>query len=506
MASPKAVALEFKRELGLHTNIEDINHPIVENAPFHFKFFQITDEVENTLFQILDRFLLQLDLIIVRDSVLAAMKETVTNAIKANAKRVFFKNNATDIANEKEYESIINEFKSTYIANRDEIEESLQKNNYGVFVSFIHNRSLMRIRIMNNVQLTPIEADRIKERISKAKTYNDLADAFMDMSNEQEGAGLGLIMTLMMLRNDGLGDSAFKFESGENKTVFMIDIPAKVSKENIQLEKIDHIVSQIDHLPTFPKSIKDIQDAIDKPNSSIGTIAEMIKKDIALSANILKLSNSAAFRRGGKVESLDRAIQLIGLKELQTLLYSLATKQMLEDKFPAFTAIWEKSNESAFYCKSIGQRMGMNKSDLSNLIAASLLHDIGEILLLSFDKHHMNKIKTFSNTREIASTISMEESAIGITHSKLGAMVGEKWGFPILYTKAMEYHHRPLLVDEVYTDIIYPIYLSDMMIAINSKEAKSSEIPAEVLKLCKFQSKSEFDSFRTKIKEQFSSY
>lgn len=169
MASPKAIALEFKRELGLHTNIENINHPIVENSPFHFKFFQITDEVENTLFQILDRFLLQLDLIIVRDSVLAAMKETVTNAIKANAKRVFFKNNASDITNDKEYESIINEFKSTYIENRDEIEESLQKNNFGVFVSFIHNRSLMRIRIMNNVQLTPIEAQRIKERISKAK-------------------------------------------------------------------------------------------------------------------------------------------------------------------------------------------------------------------------------------------------------------------------------------------------------------------------------------------------
>lgn len=506
MASPKAVTLEYKQDLGLHSNIDDINHPIAENAPFHFKFFQITDEVENTLYQILDRFLLQLDLIIVRDSVLAAMKETVTNAIKANAKRVFFKNRASNIENEAEYEAEITEFKKTYLENREVIEDSLQRNNFGVFVSFIHNKSLMRIRIMNNVQLTATESARIKERIDKAKTYNDLADAFMDMSSEQEGAGLGLIMTLMMLRNDGLGDSAFKFESSENKTVFMIDIPSKVSKENQQLEKIDHIVSQIDNLPTFPKAIKDIQDAIDKPNSSIGTIAEMIKRDIALSANILKLSNSAAFRRGGKVESLDRAIQLIGLKELQTLLYSLGTKQMLEDKFPAFTAIWEKSNESAFYCKAIGQKMGMNKADLSNLIAASLLHDIGEILLLSFDKQHMLKIKTYSNSREIASTISMEESAIGITHSRLGAMVGEKWNFPILYTKAMEFHHRPLLADDVYADIVFPIYLSDMMISINAKEAKSSEIPSEILKLCKFQGRSEFDSFRTKIREQFLTY
>lgn len=503
MSTAKAISLEYRQELGLHTNISDINQPIEENAPFHFKFYQVSDEVENTLFQILDRFLLQMDLIFVRESVLAAIKETITNAIKANAKRVYFKNKASDIFNKDDYSNEIADFKQTYLENREEIEESLQKHNFGVFVSFIHNKNLMRIRIMNNVQLTVEEINRIKLRIEKAKTYNDLAEAFLDMSNEEEGAGLGLIMTLMMLKNDGLGESAFKFESGENKTIFMIDIPAKISKENVNVDKIDIMVAHIDNLPTFPKTIQDIQAAIDKPNSSIGSIAEMIKRDVALSANILKLSNSAAFRRGSKVETLDRAIQLIGLKELQNLLYSLGTKQLLEDKFPAFQSIWEKSNECAFYCKAIGTRMGMNKNNVSNLLAASLLHDIGEILLISFDPENMKQIRNYSTSKEIASTISMEEAAMGITHSKLGAMVSEKWNFPILYTKAMEYHHRPLLVDEVYQDIIFPIYLGDMMIAINQKDAKSSEIPQEILKYCKFSSKAEFDSFRTNIKEQY---
>ncbi|MDF3818934.1 HDOD domain-containing protein [Leptospira sp. 96542] len=503
MAAAKGVTLEYREALGLHTNILDLNHPIEENAPFHFKFFQITDNVENTIFQVLDRFLLQMDLIFVRESVFAALKETITNAIKANAKRVFFKNRASNIYDNNQYVTEMSEFKKTYLDNRDEIEESLHKHNFGVFVSFIHNKNLMRIRIMNNVQLTDEEIVRITKRIDKAKTYNDLAEAFADLSSEEEGAGLGLIMTLMMLKNDGLGDSAFKFETGENKTVFMIDVPANIAKTNVHVEKIDKIVAEIDNLPTFPKTIQDIQTAIDKPNSSITQIAEMIKKDVSLSANILKLSNSAAFRRGGRVESLDRAIQLIGLKELQNLLYSLGTKQLLEDKFPAFLSIWEKSNECAFYCKMIGERMGMNKNNISNLIASSLLHDIGEILLLSFDPNHMSKIRNYSNSKEIASSISMEESAIGITHSKLGAMVAEKWNFPILYIKGMEYHHKPLSSDEVYHDIIFPIYLGDMMIAINHKEAKSSEIPEEILKLCKFNSKSEFDSFRIKMHEKF---
>lgn len=383
MSQAKPVQLEYRENLGLHSNISDINDPIQENHPFHFKFFNMNESVENTLYQTLDRFLLQLDVISVRESIVAAVKEMVTNAIKANAKRVYFHTQSANIQNEQEYQSKMTDFKKEYLEKRDEFEEGLLKHNYGVYVSFIHNKNLMRIRIMNNVELTADEVDRIKYRIERAKSYNDLAEAFMDASNEQEGAGLGLIMTLMMLKNDGLSDSAFKFESSGNKTIFTIDIPAQLTKEVSQSSKLDRLIDELDQLPTFPKTIQDIQAAIDKPNSSIGQIAEMIKRDIALSANILKLSNSAAFRRGAKVESLDRAIQLIGLKELQSLLYSLGTKQILEDKFPVFNEIWEKSNEAAFYAKMISQKMGMNKNSQSNLIASTLLHDIGEIVLLS---------------------------------------------------------------------------------------------------------------------------
>lgn len=503
MSESKPTQLEYRENLGLHTNILDIDHPIQENQPFHFKFYNMNQSVENTLYQTLDRFLLQLDVISIRDSVLAAVKEMVTNAIKANVKRVYFHASNNDILNEDDYNEKMNHFKADYLEQRERYEEGLIKHNYGVFVSFVHNKSLMRIRIMNNIQLAPEEIKRIQFRIDRARTYNDLAEAFMDASNEQEGAGLGLIMTLMMLKNDGLSDSAFKFESVGNKTMFTIDIPAYLPKESVESEKVEKLIADVDNLPTFPKTIQDIQQAIDKPNSSIGNIAEMIKRDIALSANILKLSNSAAFRRGDKVESLDRAIQLIGLKELQSLLYSLGTKQILEDRFPAFQAIWEKSNESAFYAKMIGQKMALSKNSISNLVASALLHDIGEILLLSYEPENMGKIRNYSTSKELASAISMEESAFGITHSKLGAHVGAKWNFPDLYIRAMEYHHRPLLAEEFHYEIVFPIYLADMMILVNHKEAKSSEIPEEILKFCKFASKGDFDSFRTKIREQF---
>ncbi|EPG64408.1 HDOD domain-containing protein [Leptospira wolffii] len=503
MSQGKTLELFHHKDLGVFSNLKDLNQPIQENLPFHFKFFSLTENVDNVLAKTLDRYLLHLDIIFVRDSVLAAMKETITNTIKANIKRIYFRELQADIQNPMVYRSKIHGFKKSYLDNKEKYEDLLFKNNYVVLVSFIHNKDTIRIRVMNNVKLSPEEVDRINQRIEKAKTYNDLAEAFMEKGDETEGAGLGLIMTLMMLKNDGLGASSYKVESQGNNTSVIIDIPIRIQRENIQIQKAEEIIKEVDQLPTFPKAIQDIQAAIDRPNSSIGQIAEMVKKDVALAANILKLSNSAAFRRGSKVESLDRAIQLIGLKELQVLLYSLGTKQILENKFPAFLAIWEKSNQCAYYCKLIAQKLAMPKEVMSNLMSAALLHDIGEIILLSLEADRMGKIQNYSASKEIASSISMEEAAFGITHTKIGALIAEKWNFPELYSKAMEYHHRPQLAEDQYKDIIYPIYLADTMIKINNEEAKFSEIPDEVLKYCKFFSSGDFHSFRTKALESF---
>ncbi|AOP35053.1 HD family phosphohydrolase [Leptospira tipperaryensis] len=503
MSQTKALELHHHQDLGFYSNLKDLNHPVQENAPIHYKFHNLTENVDSIISRTLDRYLLQLDIIYIRDSVFSALRETIANSIKANIKRIYFRELEADIQNPEIYKQKILGFKKKYLDNKEKYEELLLRNNFVVLVSFIHNKDMIRIRVMNNVKLSPTEVERINLRIEKAKQYNDLAEAFLEAGDETEGAGLGLIMSLMMLKNDGLAASSYKIESQGNNTSVIIDIPLNISKENLQLQKTEDILKNIDGLPTFPKSIQDIQAMIERPNSSISQIAEVIKKDVALSANILKLANSAAFIRANKVESLDRAIQLIGLKELNQLLYSLGTKQILEDKFPAFLSIWDKSNQCAFYCKLIANRMVLPKDTISNLMSAALLHDIGEIILLSLEERTMKSIGKISASKEIASAVSMEEAALGITHTKVGALIAEKWNFPDVYAKAMEYHHRVLLVDEEFAPYVYPIYLADMMIKINNEEAKYSEIPEKILQYCKFNTSGDFHSFRTKSLESF---
>jgi HD-like signal output (HDOD) protein len=503
MADAPATPIQWNSELGMYTNIKTFLDPIIENQPIHFRFSIFNENAKNSISQTLDRYLILLDLIFLRDAVLSTLKETITNAVKANAKRLYFQKKEVDIMDASAYQNVIKKFKEGYLAQKDQIDKELISSKYAVIVSFVHNRELFRIRVMNNIKITQDELSRIQEKIQKGNNYNDLGEAFLELGDELEGAGLGLIMVLMMLKNEGLKPNSFRYETGNDRTTVIIDIPTNTGASNPQVMEANKLLQEIDHLPTFPKAIQDIQEKINHPNSSILQIAEMIKRDVALSAGILKLANSAAYRRGDKVETLDRALQLIGLKELQTLLYSLGTKQILEDKFPAFAMIWEKSNESAFYCKLLAKKMALSKEITGNLMSAALLHDIGEIILLSLEKDKMSSIQEVSNSKEFSSNLSLEEATFGITHTKLGAMIAEKWFFPEVFSVAMEYHHKPLTVSETFKDVVYAIYLADMMIRINFQESHPADIPKLILEHFKFRSLGEFQSFRTNALEEF---
>jgi HD-like signal output (HDOD) protein len=147
--------------------------------------------------------------------------------------------------------------------------------------------------------------------------------------------------------------------------------------------------------------------------------------------------------------------------------------------------------------------MAFPKDKLSDLVSAALLHDVGEIILLSLEKEKMGRIQKYTHSKEISASLSLEEAAFGITHTSIGVMVAEKWKFPAAYSKVIEYHHRPLQIEAAYRDLVFPIYLADMMIKIGREEALVSEVASDVLRYCKIGSANDFNAFLLKTKANY---
>ncbi|AXR60623.1 HDOD domain-containing protein [Leptospira mayottensis] len=491
---------------GYFLSVKNLNEPIESLNPLYLRITHFNRNIDKIIGFLLDRYLQYLDIIPLRECIFSILRETIMNAVKANQKRVIFKEAGWDIKDPVQYETGMEKFKEKLISKKDLYADLLEQNGLYVLVTFGFNQNSFLLKVANNVGLLPEENQRIQERISKARTYNNLSEVFENHGDESEGAGLGLAMSLLMLKNEGIEGDSYRIKSEEGITSAYIKIPFEFKKKNTNLQKTGEILSELDNLPTFPDNVNQIMSLINKPDSSIHNITELVGRDISLSANILKLANSASFSQRTKVENLEGAIKVIGLSELNSILLSLGTKKILEEKYKEFESIWERSSLSAFICRRLGERMGWKKQTITVLVCAALLHDVGRVILLSLEPDMSEKISEILGNRLLPSPLTLEEAALGISHTTLGGMICEKWNFSDTIRVAAEMHHRPLLVKKEFQDAVFSIYLSDMIIDISRGLSDYFLIQSAVLQHFGFKKEAELDEFMKRTLQEYKEF
>lgn len=466
---------------------EDTEGAVSYGKAERFQFSTLSETATRLLSRRLDMHLVALDLVFVRDSVFAAMREVITNAVRANAKAFYLKSQNITADLEDEYRTAMKSFKAFFVDRLHVLGDQLLREGLVVTVTLCHDDKGLTLTMENNRPLYPQEKYRIDRRLEEGRNYRDLAEAFKVRGDDTEGAGIGLIMTLMMLKADGISAEHLTLNSNGSSTMFSLQIRREeLRRHGAGLKKAEPIVQKIDSLPSFPKTISDIQSLLKNPDSSLAQISQAVKKDPGLSGNLLKLANSAAFRRGNPVDNLDRAISLIGMKDLGDILYTLGTRQVMERHFPSYQWIADRSQTCAYLAKQIAIRMGLSKEAIGHVLSAALLHDIGEIILMSMERTAMMKIRGWAESKALSTCLTLEEAAFGITHTRLSGLLAEKWEFPEIYAAAMEYHHRPMLVPERYRETVWPIYLADRAVQSENR-ASWSDIPFAVLRACGFE-------------------
>jgi hypothetical protein len=176
-----------------------------------------------------------------------------------------------------------------------QLPEELKERGYRVELNLRKDDDGFIILIRNNTGLLPFEEERIKMRLDKAREYTDFADIYMDVADDDEGEGLGIPLTMLFLKNSGIGDSSFKIVSNGAITQSSFRIPLKTQAAEMTSIIRDKLVSEINDLPTFPEHIMELQAMCRNRDVSLNSIAHKISLDPALSASVLKLSNSALF-------------------------------------------------------------------------------------------------------------------------------------------------------------------------------------------------------------------
>ena len=207
--------------------------------------------------------------------------------------------------------------------------------------------------------------------------------------------------------------------------------------------KLKDIVSSIDTLPSLPSLYLKLQEKIREPEASLDDVGEIISQDIAMTAKILQLVNSAFFGLYQTVESPARAVKLLGLDTIKALVLvsQIFSESTISTDFFSVQSLWVHSMTVGTLSKKIAESETDEKNIINNSYIAGLLHDIGKLILVSRMELYYTDAVLLARQEHIPLR-QAEKRIFKATHCDMGAFLIGLWGFPSDIVEAIGFHHQ----------------------------------------------------------------
>lgn len=207
--------------------------------------------------------------------------------------------------------------------------------------------------------------------------------------------------------------------------------------------ELKKIVSKIGSLPSLPSVYLELQNAVSDPEIALDVVGAIIEKDIAMSAKVLQLVNSAFFGLFAKVDSPARAVSLLGLDTTKALVLGVGVFSQFTLPLNMISAesIWEHSMLVGKIARKIAQHENADSDMVATCYLSGILHDIGKLVLISNmpDKYStiINKCK-----KESITLLESEMQVLQAGHDSIGAYLVGLWGFSSDTVEAVGFHHQ----------------------------------------------------------------
>ena len=228
------------------------------------------------------------------------------------------------------------------------------------------------------------------------------------------------------------------------------------------------IISKMKSFPSMSGIAAKVLKLLDDPDSSAGQVEQLLKQDPSLTANLLKLTNSAYFGIPSKVGSVRHAIAMLGWKRLSKLVMAACVSAITDRKIPGYDlppgVLWQHSVAVSVTAEGLMRELKVAESD--EIFTAALLHDLGKLILGGFVEKELDEIEKVA-ARGIPFQMA-EQEVLGTDHAEIGALMLESWSFPPKLVSAVRWHHDPDSAPETssMTDIVHVANVLCLMIGI----------------------------------------
>ncbi|OHD08010.1 MAG: hypothetical protein A2086_02065 [Spirochaetes bacterium GWD1_27_9] len=431
------------------------------------------------------------------------LKELATNGEKANLKRIFFKKNNLDINKSSDYEKGMKSFRENMLFHYDEYIELADELGYMLEICLNLDDNKINLSVLNSVNILPIELTRINEKFKLASRFNSMEEVIDSVLDQTEGAGFGIILTILILRKLGLDEKVFNILNKSNSTISQVNIPLDlISSQKGDIIAAD-IINEVNEVPQFPKHLMEVINVLNNPNSTFDKIGDVIKKDPAFIAELIKIANSPIYALPKKVENTTEAVRLIGIRGIKNFVLTYSTNNVLMNKYnlSEIKIMMKHASEVAFFAQELARVFNL-KTIMDNVFASAMLHDLGKIIVRGIKPDLVDKIQKLCQAKGI-NNFMVESLTDGYNHSIIGAKLAEKWNFPDFLIETIKFHHIPLEAKDENIKLVSLIYLADLISYYKDSKFKYEDINFKVLKNFNINSKDQFEGIILPIIKKF---
>ena len=206
---------------------------------------------------------------------------------------------------------------------------------------------------------------------------------------------------------------------------------------------IDFFVNDAALVYSLPQIYERFNQVINNPRSSIADITKVITEDAGLSSCLLKLANSPMFGYYTHIDSISKAVTIIGTQELRDMAMAISVIRVFKG-IPAHLI-----NMASFWkhCITVGivariLAIHRRETTVERFFVAGILHDIGQLVLCTRAPELVKEM--IAASRESGEPFSsVQRSTLGFDHGDVGGELLKRWGIPAVITEPVACHHNP---------------------------------------------------------------
>lgn len=209
---------------------------------------------------------------------------------------------------------------------------------------------------------------------------------------------------------------------------------------------IESVLRDIDKLPALPGVANHAITLAYDPDVDIKVLAEEISHDPAITAAVIKLSNSAYFAPTKQIRSIQEAIMTLGLNIVKDIIIIAASQGILKQDLDGYkvdgTELWDHSLLVAELSSRIA-KLKKTKTKPDVAFTAGLFHDVGKIVMSTFFKRIQRQIVMEMEKNPDARFTELERRHMGYSHDQLGGLLLKQWKLPRELVEAVYYLYHP---------------------------------------------------------------